>query len=157
MRVAMLLPVIMLTVLLTRSSHEPSIKRPPLLPWFAVVFLCFVAINSFGLVPKPAVSAGATLSSWCLVAAIAALGVKTQLERADGSGTEADRADGRRDYSAGSDRVAGAALLRLTFARGCNACNAASRDLAIRFCQGLEHNLYIAFGNGALQSDPRFD
>jgi uncharacterized integral membrane protein (TIGR00698 family) len=80
MRVAMLLPVIMLTVLLTRSSHEPGVKRPPLLPWFALVFLAFVAINSFGLVPKPVVNAGATLSSWCLVAAIAALGVKTQLK-----------------------------------------------------------------------------
>jgi uncharacterized integral membrane protein (TIGR00698 family) len=80
MRVAMLLPVIVITVLLTRAPQEPGIKRPPLLPWFAVVFLTFVLINSFGWIPQAVVSAGATASSWCLVAAIAALGVKTQLK-----------------------------------------------------------------------------
>ena len=47
---------------------------------------------------------------------------------------EAGRLDGRRDYSAGSDRAACAAFLWLTLAFGGSARNAASREVAIRFC-----------------------
>ena len=81
MRVAMLLPVIMLTVALTRAPREPGAKRPPLLPWFAVVFIALVAINSLGWIPQPVAAAGAQLSSWCLVSAIAAIGAKTELKK----------------------------------------------------------------------------
>ena len=54
-------------------------ERPPLLPWFAVAFAVLVAINSTGWVPSAVVSLGSDLSRWCLVAAIAAIGMKTQL------------------------------------------------------------------------------
>jgi len=81
MRVAMLLPVIMITVLAMRSSDKAEGQRPPLLPWFAVAFAVLVVVNSLGWIPRPIAAAGASLSGWCLVAAIAAIGVKTQIQQ----------------------------------------------------------------------------
>lgn len=78
-RVAMLLPVIMLAAAMTRARGATDGPRPPLLPGFAVAFALLVAVNSAGIVP-PAIQAGASeLSRACLVAAIAAIGMKTQL------------------------------------------------------------------------------
>ena len=80
MRVAMLLPVITLTVALMRSrTGAGEGHKPPLLPWFAVVFALLVVVNSMGWIPKPVAAAGASLSGWFLVASIAASGVKTQI------------------------------------------------------------------------------
>ena len=85
-RVAMLLPVIVVAVALARhwvargAAEAPtSGKRPPLLPWFAVAFAALVAINSTGWLPKELPALGGTVSSWCLVTAIAGIGMKTQL------------------------------------------------------------------------------
>jgi uncharacterized integral membrane protein (TIGR00698 family) len=87
MRVAMLLPVIVFAVLLTRiaatqgdNASAGDTSRPPLLPWFAVAFALLVAINSTGWVPQFVVTLGNDTSRWCLVAAIAAIGMKTQLK-----------------------------------------------------------------------------
>ncbi len=77
MRVAMLLPVIVATGLLVRAKGAGEGKKPPLLPWFLAVFLALVAFNSLLPVPAFIQEAGGTASRWCLVAAIAALGVKT--------------------------------------------------------------------------------
>jgi uncharacterized integral membrane protein (TIGR00698 family) len=80
MRVAMLLPVIALTVALMRApATEAASTRPPLLPWFVVAFAALVVVNSLGWIPRPVVAAGATLSGWFLVVSIAAIGVKTQV------------------------------------------------------------------------------
>jgi uncharacterized integral membrane protein (TIGR00698 family) len=80
MRVAMLLPVITLTVALMRSrTGAGEGHKPPLLPWFAVVFALLVVVNSMGWIPRPVATAGASLSGWFLVASIAAIGVKTQI------------------------------------------------------------------------------
>jgi uncharacterized integral membrane protein (TIGR00698 family) len=80
MRVAMLLPVITLTVALIRSrTGAGEGHKPPLLPWFAVVFALLVVVNSMGWIPRPVATAGASLSGWFLVASIAAIGVKTQI------------------------------------------------------------------------------
>lgn len=81
MRVVMLLPVIALTVLLMRgpASQASDSRRPPLLPWFIILFAAFVLVNSLGWIPQPVVQAGVSLSGWCLVVAIAAVGVKTQV------------------------------------------------------------------------------
>jgi uncharacterized membrane protein YadS len=81
MRVAMLLPVIMVTVLVMRNRAQAEGPKPPLLPWFAVAFALLVVVNSLGWIPRPVAAAGATLSGWCLVAAIAAIGVKTQIRQ----------------------------------------------------------------------------
>ena len=82
MRVAMLLPVIAFAVVLVRarSTGEASGPRPPLLPMFAVAFAVLVAINSTGWLPGAAAKAGSEFSRWCLVAAIAGIGMKTQLK-----------------------------------------------------------------------------
>jgi len=80
MRVAMLLPVILFATLLTRSRHAPGTKRPPLLPGFAVAFIALVALNSSGWLPPAVGALGNTASRLCLVVAIAAIGMKTQLK-----------------------------------------------------------------------------
>jgi uncharacterized integral membrane protein (TIGR00698 family) len=80
LRVAMLLPVIVITVVSYRKSGtDPGAKRPPLLPGFAVGFTILVALNSFNIVPGAVVGLGSDVSRWCLVAAVAALGTKTRL------------------------------------------------------------------------------
>ena len=85
MRVAMLLPVIVLAAGLARARSradcgEQQTTRPPLLPGFAVAFALLVAINSTGLVPAPVQALGSDVSRWMLVAAIAGIGMKTQLK-----------------------------------------------------------------------------
>ena len=85
MRVAMLLPVIALAAWLARR-HElsqgagTSGPRPPLLPWFAVAFALLVVVNSTGWLPVALVSAGKSASQWCLIASMAAIGMKTHLK-----------------------------------------------------------------------------
>lgn len=78
MRVAMLLPVIVCIGLWARShgGHGEG-ERPPLLPWFVTAFAALVVLNSLVPVPEFVREAGNAGSRWCLVAAIAALGVKT--------------------------------------------------------------------------------
>lgn len=80
MRVAMLLPVIVFAAALTRAHSEHAASRPPLLPWFAVAFAALVAINSTGIIPAALQVLGSDISRWCLVAAIAGIGMKTQLK-----------------------------------------------------------------------------
>lgn len=86
MRVAMLLPVIALAAWLARR-HEVARggegalgPRPPLLPWFAVAFALLVALNSTGWLPGAVVAAGKSASQMCLIAAMAAIGMKTHLK-----------------------------------------------------------------------------
>jgi len=81
MRVAMLLPVIVVAAMITRmQGADPTGKRPPLLPWFAVGFLILACVNSTGWVSSAVQGGVNELSRWCLVVAISALGMKTQLK-----------------------------------------------------------------------------
>jgi len=81
MRVAMLLPVILCAAMITRArGAQDGGKRPPLLPWFAVAFVVFAAINSTGWLAPMVQKAANEASRWCLVIAISALGMKTQLK-----------------------------------------------------------------------------
>ncbi|NNP75863.1 hypothetical protein A7P54_05420 [Acinetobacter sp. Ac_3412] len=81
MRVAMLLPVIICAAMITRmQGGDATGKHPPLLPWFAVGFLALACINSTGWVPSMLQQGVNELSKWCLVIAISALGMKTQLK-----------------------------------------------------------------------------
>ncbi len=85
MRVAMLLPVIMVATMISRAliareGGDLTGPRPPLLPWFAVGFVLLAAINSTGVLPEAMVKAGNESSRWCLIIAISALGMKTQLK-----------------------------------------------------------------------------
>jgi len=80
MRVAMLLPVIVFAVMCARASGmQTGGARPPLLPWFAVAFALLVAVNSTGWLPTALTELGSDFSRWFLVAAIAGIGMKTQL------------------------------------------------------------------------------
>jgi uncharacterized integral membrane protein (TIGR00698 family) len=79
LRVAMLLPICIAIGVAVHAKSAEAAHAAPVLPWFAVVFAILVAINSFGLIPEPVVSAGNEVSRWCLVTAIAAIGMKTSL------------------------------------------------------------------------------
>lgn len=89
MRVAMLVPVIVVAAWMTRATHAQSensegagapASRPPLLPWFAVVFVLLVLLNSLLQLPEVVVNTGHGLSRAFLVAAMAAIGIKTHLK-----------------------------------------------------------------------------
>ncbi len=89
MRVAMLVPVIVVAAWMTRATHAQSAdsaaagtpaSRPPLLPWFAVVFVLLLLLNSLLHLPEVVVSTGHGLSRAFLVAAMAAIGIKTHLK-----------------------------------------------------------------------------
>ena len=80
-RVALLLPsVLAMSWLFHTERAKGTARRPPLLPLFLVGFAILVLVNSYTGLVTPTVSAwlGET-SRWCLVMAIAALGVKTSL------------------------------------------------------------------------------
>ena len=79
LRVAMLLPVILIAGQITRRQVAPGGTRPPLLPWFVVAFAVLVLLNSLVTVPQVVSDVGNELSRWCLVASIAAIGMKTRL------------------------------------------------------------------------------
>ena len=78
LRVAMLLPVVV-TLSFVFHAHNTS-KAGRQLPGFLVVFALLVVINSLGVIPAPALVALKSISRWCLVTAIAALGMKTSLK-----------------------------------------------------------------------------
>ena len=80
LRVAMLLPVVLLVSFGTRMHLGVAGARAPLLPWFGVAFFAFVIVNSAGWVPQGASVFAGELSRWCLVTAIAAIGMKTSLK-----------------------------------------------------------------------------
>lgn len=80
-RVALLLPAALVVALMFRSrqSKGPQGARPPLLPAFLLVFVALVALNSSLAVPVELVQGAGEASRWCLVTAIAGLGIKTKL------------------------------------------------------------------------------
>lgn len=80
LRVAMLVPVIFVTSLVLRMQRSEGGAKVPLLPGFIVAFVVLVGINSTGWVPADVSRFASELSRWCLVVAIAAIGIKTQLK-----------------------------------------------------------------------------
>jgi uncharacterized integral membrane protein (TIGR00698 family) len=79
-RVACLVPIVVVISLITHRSRAESPDRRPLLPWFLIAFVVLVIVNSMGWVPSAAQSVLTPVSSWCLLTAVAALGVKTSLK-----------------------------------------------------------------------------
>lgn len=89
LRVAMLVPVMLLATAITRKLSQQTLSpshgttptaKPPLLPGFVVGFAVLVGVNSLGWVPALVQHAGQELSRWCLLVAIAAIGMKTPLK-----------------------------------------------------------------------------
>ena len=80
-RVALLLPAALVVALMfrNRQSKGPQGARPPLLPAFLLVFVALVALNSTITVPALLVQGAGEASRWCLITAIAGLGMKTRL------------------------------------------------------------------------------
>ena len=79
-RVACLVPVVITISLLLHSRRSADAGNAPLLPWFLVAFVVLVIVNSLGWVPTEAQTLLTPVSSWCLLTAVAALGVKTSLK-----------------------------------------------------------------------------
>jgi len=52
-----------------------------MLPLFLVAFVVLLALHSAGIIPPDAASVMSTASRWCLIIAIAALGVKTSFQQ----------------------------------------------------------------------------
>jgi len=86
MRVAMLLPVVLILTLKTAErlkTAEPgdtattATSKVALVPGFLVAFIVLTALNGFNLVPPVVSSAMTDVSKWLLVVAVAALGMKT--------------------------------------------------------------------------------
>jgi uncharacterized integral membrane protein (TIGR00698 family) len=80
LRVAMLAPVVFAISVVATRSAEGGGGKIPAPPMFLLGFAALVAINSLGFLPKPVVAAATGASSWCLVTAIAALGMKTSFK-----------------------------------------------------------------------------
>lgn len=84
MRVAMLVPAVLSFSLLFRQTSPTGGSRTggaPLVPSFLIAFVVIVLINSFGLIPHAVTAVANNVSRWCLVTAIAGLGIKTSLEK----------------------------------------------------------------------------
>jgi len=81
MRVACLVPVVFLIGLGFRNASAATAEgaSTPLLPMFLVGFVLLVIINSLGFIPQAVGSELSDASRWCLITAVAALGVKTNL------------------------------------------------------------------------------
>lgn len=82
LRVAMLVPAVMVFIFLFRNSRkETGSGKVPALPSFLVAFVVIVLINSLGWIPPVVTDVFTDLSRWCMVAAIAALGIKTSFQK----------------------------------------------------------------------------
>jgi uncharacterized integral membrane protein (TIGR00698 family) len=79
-RVACLVPVVIVISLITHRSRADAPDKRPLLPWFLVAFVALVIVNSMNWVPESTHRMLTPVSSWCLLTAVAALGVKTSLK-----------------------------------------------------------------------------
>ncbi|WP_373085971.1 YeiH family protein [Sneathiella sp.] len=92
-RVTMLAPVVLIfsLVIRTYAENDEDIdgKRPPLMPFFILMFLLLAAINSFGLIPSFVQAFLSDLSKWALLVSIAAVGMKTSLKGIVGVGGQA--------------------------------------------------------------------
>ncbi|MDP5306658.1 YeiH family protein [Paracoccus spongiarum] len=84
-RVSMLAPVVLAVSLAVRARGQAERVaaggRPPLLPGFVLGFLALATLNSLALIPVPVADLAAGLSRWALLAAIAAVGIRTSLVR----------------------------------------------------------------------------
>jgi uncharacterized integral membrane protein (TIGR00698 family) len=80
LRVAMLLPACVAIGLALHVRGAEAASAAPVLPWFAVAFAALVGVTSLGWIPPRAIEAGSVFSRWCLVTAIAAIGMKTSLK-----------------------------------------------------------------------------
>lgn len=80
-RVTLLAPIVLVAALFLRKKAEPGDSRPPLMPAFVLAFLILATFNSFGLIPETVKDMAGQVSRWALLAAIAAVGMKTSIPK----------------------------------------------------------------------------
>ena len=82
MRVACLVPVVFGLNLLWRNAtvttNASDKRKPALLPWFLLAFVALMLLNSLLALPVLLLDSMQSMSRWCLLLAVTALGVKTQ-------------------------------------------------------------------------------
>lgn len=81
LRVAFLVPVVLVLSLLFAGSRTAEQKRSLPIPFFVVGFSALVVAGSYDLVPLVAKDTLLSMSRWLLIIAIAALGMKTSLKK----------------------------------------------------------------------------
>ncbi|MBW7057463.1 putative sulfate exporter family transporter [Paracoccus bogoriensis] len=79
-RVTLLAPVVLVAALILRQAGQRR-ARTPILPGFVLAFLVLAGLNSAHLVPDMITDAASVVSRAILVAAVAAVGMKTSLAR----------------------------------------------------------------------------
>jgi uncharacterized integral membrane protein (TIGR00698 family) len=81
LRVSMLLPTVLVYTFIFRGKgvHEKG-SRLATIPPFLIAFAALVTLNSLDIMPPAIMSFLGELSRWCLVTAIAALGMKTSFK-----------------------------------------------------------------------------
>ena len=81
-RVTLLFPVVLCISLMSYKFKliNDVDKKTPLVPYFIIIFICVVVINSFNLIPNDIKFLSNEFSSWFLLIAIAAVGTKTRLQ-----------------------------------------------------------------------------
>jgi uncharacterized integral membrane protein (TIGR00698 family) len=84
LRVAMLAPVVLIFALVVarwgRGQIGTTRGARAGLPWFLVAFVVIVAINSADVIPAQVQDGMVLVSRWCLVIAIAGLGMKSSFQ-----------------------------------------------------------------------------
>lgn len=82
LRVSLLLPVVFAIAFWVRQTGkaDDAGRAAAPFPWFLIGFAALVALGSLGLLPKLAITVADETSRWCLVAAVAALGMKTSFQ-----------------------------------------------------------------------------
>ena len=81
LRVTMLLPVVFsIAFVVARMGPKVSGGAKPTVPLFLIGFAVLVIVNSLGWLAKPVTDAANEISRWCLVTAIAGLGMKTSFK-----------------------------------------------------------------------------
>ena len=81
-RVTLLFPVVLCISLMSYKFKliNDVDKKKPWVPYFIIIFICVVIINSFNLIPNNIKFLSNEFSSWFLLIAIAAVGTKTRLQ-----------------------------------------------------------------------------
>ena len=81
-RVTLLFPVVLCISLMSYKFKliNDVDKKTPLVPYFIIIFICVVVINSFNLIQNDIKFLLNEFSSWFLLIAIAAVGTKTRLQ-----------------------------------------------------------------------------
>jgi uncharacterized integral membrane protein (TIGR00698 family) len=83
LRVSLLVPIIIAISIFyaTKGAEASAVTSKLPVPSFVIGFVCLVLIGSSGYVPEIVTQTVLNISRWCLITAIAALGMKTSLKK----------------------------------------------------------------------------